>query len=51
MIQLLIGILVGTLLGIFYFAYLIVFINIRNRQRFDEIIKTLRDKLDNNLNN
>lgn len=42
----LLGLMIGLLVGMFFLGYLIVYINIEDPNRFDQIIVELRKKLE-----
>lgn len=42
----LLGLMIGFLVGMFFLGYLIVYINIEDPNRFDQIIVELRKKLE-----
>lgn len=41
----LLGLLIGLVLGVFWFGYMIIYLNQNNPTRFDQIIIDLRKKL------
>lgn len=46
MTEFILGLFIGTIIGMFIFGYLIVSINKTNPETFDQIIKDLRNELE-----